>query len=350
MSDQGLALSPDLAALVVPSTSDAADAPDTVVAPDVAATSDEELRRSYEASVERYKANVQGTGGYKTRSGSVQDPYGPPESFEAWKARVSDNPLMPATSVSVSTSAAAPRSTADVITSEDPFGKQIISHESEGNPLIGWGKTDLSKYPLDKYGFPDWPGLPGPVGISTAAGLYGITKTNWHHYAPQVGVSDFSPESQQKVKNAILADQGPKAWTPHWRRGGSPSEASSGTQIALGDLGQQGNLLMPTQRGQQGGDSSAGSPAGLASPMGLLGLLAAGTHKIVPINYDPFRRAVASAIGREGGPVSMRIPNVESREGRVSAAPLGRAGPPEQPYITRTGMRAFYDKYTPGVM
>lgn len=91
----------------------------------------------------------------------------------------------------------------------------VMQRESGGNPNIGWGRTDLTPWinaGQTVYGFPDWPGKPGPAGNSTAAGLYQITKTNWKHYAPLLGINDFSPESQRKVAEAILRDQGPRAW------------------------------------------------------------------------------------------------------------------------------------------
>jgi hypothetical protein len=91
----------------------------------------------------------------------------------------------------------------------------VMPRESRGRPNIGWGETDLTPYLAagkTVYGFPDWPGKPGPAGNSTAAGLYQITKTNWLHYAPLLGVNDFSPESQRKVAEAVLRDQGPRAW------------------------------------------------------------------------------------------------------------------------------------------
>lgn len=91
----------------------------------------------------------------------------------------------------------------------------VAPRESGGRPNIGWRNTDLTPWlqaGKTVYGFPDWPGLPGPAGISTAAGLYGITKTNWKNLAPRLGVNDFSPASQRKVADALMATQGPSAW------------------------------------------------------------------------------------------------------------------------------------------
>ena len=91
----------------------------------------------------------------------------------------------------------------------------IAPRESGRRPNIGWGNTDLTPWlqaGKTVFGFPDWPGKPGPEGNSTAAGLYQITKTNWKNLAPKLGVNDFSPESQRKVAEALLATQGPKAW------------------------------------------------------------------------------------------------------------------------------------------
>lgn len=91
----------------------------------------------------------------------------------------------------------------------------VAPRESGGNPYIGWRNTDLTPWlraGKTIYGFPDWPGLPGPAGNSTAAGKYMITKTNWKNLAPGLGVNDFSPQSQRKVADALMATQGRSAW------------------------------------------------------------------------------------------------------------------------------------------
>lgn len=97
------------------------------------------------------------------------------------------------------------------LTSDDT---EIMMRESQGRARVGWsglpgsadyspGGTDLSQYPLDATGFPDWPGKMGPRGNSTAAGLFMITKSNWHRIAPQLGIHDFSPKSQLRVRREL---------------------------------------------------------------------------------------------------------------------------------------------------
>lgn len=84
-----------------------------------------------------------------------------------------------------------------------------------GNPLLGWGNTDLSGYRLSDTGFPDWPGKPGPKGISTAAGLWQITRSTWDPIARQLGIHDFSEESQRKVAEELYRTRGMEPWAPH---------------------------------------------------------------------------------------------------------------------------------------
>lgn len=90
----------------------------------------------------------------------------------------------------------------------------IMNRESQGRPLIGWsglpgspdyspGGTDLSNVPLDETGFPRWAGKMGPAGNSTAAGLFMITRSNWNRIAPKLGIHDFSPESQLRVRREL---------------------------------------------------------------------------------------------------------------------------------------------------
>ncbi len=98
----------------------------------------------------------------------------------------------------------------------------VAPRESGNRPYIGWRNTDLTPWlraGKTVYGFPDWPGLPsgtfdrnGRELPSTAGGLYQITKSNWMNLAPKLGVNDFSPASQRKVADALMATQGRSAW------------------------------------------------------------------------------------------------------------------------------------------
>lgn len=62
--------------------------------------------------------------------------------------------------------------------------------------------------------FDDFSRHPGVVGVrtaegpSTAAGKYQITKTTYSDFAPKIGVSDFSPESQDRLALAIIEREG----------------------------------------------------------------------------------------------------------------------------------------------
>jgi len=89
----------------------------------------------------------------------------------------------------------------------------MVSHfESAGNPYAGYGGADLSKAPLDETGFPIWNGNKGPRGISHAAGLYQFEPGTWHKYATELGIKDFSPESQRKVFDAAFKAEGFSPW------------------------------------------------------------------------------------------------------------------------------------------
>lgn len=70
------------------------------------------------------------------------------------------------------------------------------------NVIVG-GKTfsDMSKHPSVV-------GLTTKEGPSTAAGKFQITKTTYDQYAKKLGITDFSPESQERIALAIIEDKG----------------------------------------------------------------------------------------------------------------------------------------------
>lgn len=77
--------------------------------------------------------------------------------------------------------------------------------EAEGSDygtIVGGTKfSDYSKHP-------GVVGLTTPEGSSTAAGRYQITKSTYDTYAKKLGVSDFSPETQDKIAYKLIEDSG----------------------------------------------------------------------------------------------------------------------------------------------
>lgn len=97
------------------------------------------------------------------------------------------------------------------------------------------------------------------------------------------------------------------------------------------------------------GNLIPGSP--LASSVALMALLAAGTHKAIPVDYDPFKRmptevpvgAVPSAKASFAPPVMAGGPMLAEAAGQVAVPrPTTQASVPPVRYVTRTGMRDAY--------
>lgn len=106
--------------------------------------------------------------------------------------------------------AAAPPAKAAVV--ENPALAPIRQRESGGNPYVGYGGVDLSKAPLGPNGFPLWEGRMGPAGVSHAAGIYQIEPDTWNPIAAELGITDFSPQSQTRVANEIYKRYGVAPW------------------------------------------------------------------------------------------------------------------------------------------
>jgi lysozyme len=70
--------------------------------------------------------------------------------------------------------------------------------------LAGWGGTPLSDSMCAGAGF-------GPGCVSTAAGAYQINKPTWNRIAAKVGLTDFSPESQDAAAWALIEEKGADA-------------------------------------------------------------------------------------------------------------------------------------------
>jgi muramidase (phage lysozyme) len=74
------------------------------------------------------------------------------------------------------------------------------------------GKAEGADYNVIVGGkrFDDFSKHPGIVGLrtkegpSTAAGKYQITKTTYDDFAPKLGITDFSPESQDRIAVEIF--------------------------------------------------------------------------------------------------------------------------------------------------
>ena len=92
----------------------------------------------------------------------------------------------------------------------DPLAP-IGLHESGNNYTIGVGGVSIANYPLSSTGFPNWPGS----GNSHAAGKYQFEPGTWNPYAAQIGVWDFSPESQDAIAAICYNDQGFAPWEPY---------------------------------------------------------------------------------------------------------------------------------------
>jgi hypothetical protein len=100
-----------------------------------------------------------------------------------------------------------------------PALMQYVPRESGGKPFVGYtppGKplVDLSSAPLDDTGFPVWSGNRDPeTGLmSHAAGILQFQPGTWRPIAKQLGIKDFSLESQVKVANELYKQQGLKPW------------------------------------------------------------------------------------------------------------------------------------------
>jgi muramidase (phage lysozyme) len=82
--------------------------------------------------------------------------------------------------------------------------------------LDGLGKAEHADYDtiVGNKKFTDYSKHPGIVGVttdegpSTAAGKYQIVGTTYKQYAKKLGITDFTPESQDKIARAIIKDKG----------------------------------------------------------------------------------------------------------------------------------------------
>lgn len=139
----------------------------------------------------------------------------------------------------------------------------IKQYESNNNYNVGYGGADLSKAPLDEYGFPSWEGKDG----SHAAGAYQFEPATWRKYASQLGIKDFSPESQDAVARLAYLNEGFSPWTPY-----NPRLAKAVAQKAsAGSL--DGEPLLPGPSPTQAAAGSLGSLAPGGATVGGVGPL-----------------------------------------------------------------------------
>lgn len=70
---------------------------------------------------------------------------------------------------------------------------------------LGWHGLQLSRQQAIDAGYP------GGVAYSTAAGAYQMTRPTWNRIAARLGLSDFSPESQDAAAWALIREKGATA-------------------------------------------------------------------------------------------------------------------------------------------
>jgi hypothetical protein len=102
----------------------------------------------------------------------------------------------------------------------------MVHRESGGRPNIGWTDVDLSNVPRDEQGFPKWSGKPGPEGNSTAAGILQDVGSTWRPLAKELGIKDFSIESQIKLNNELYARYGERPWAASAPKGWGQDQAA----------------------------------------------------------------------------------------------------------------------------
>jgi hypothetical protein len=121
----------------------------------------------------------------------------------------------------------------------DPALAPLVTRESGGKPFVGYTPpgqplVDLSSATLDDTGFPIWSGRTDPkTGLrSHAAGILQIQPGTWRPVAKDLGIKDFSEESQIKVANEIKRRSGLTPWrTQTSGYGKDPVVASGGWSV-----------------------------------------------------------------------------------------------------------------------
>lgn len=187
----------------------------------------------------------------------------------------------------------------------------IRKFESSGRYNVGYGGADLSKAPLNEFGFPIWEGVEGSAGTTHAAGAYQFEPGTWERYAKPLGIKDFSPESQDAVARAAYLAEGYAPWAPYNTKlknalvdagAASPGQTRMAAQGV--NLGGAYSPLQPLQ-------ASPTAPAGVQAPIvvnmpamgasppaqnplvlwSILQAIMSGSHKFTPVDYDPWKVA-----------------------------------------------------------
>ena len=110
----------------------------------------------------------------------------------------------------------APAQPQEIQGSPSPFSSALKKSENQTKFLDFLGKAEGADFNVivggkkfDDFGkHPSVVGLTTKEGPSTAAGKFQITKTTYDQYAKKLGITDFSPESQEKIALAIIEDKG----------------------------------------------------------------------------------------------------------------------------------------------
>lgn len=166
----------------------------------------------------------------------------------------------------------------------------IKQYESGNNYSVGFGGTDLSSAKLDANGFPIWGGNKGPSGISHAAGAYQFEPATWAQYAKPLGITDFSPASQDKVAAAAFADQGWSPWAPY-----NPKLAAAAQQSGL--LNPAPVAGAPTALTTQTASTGGAAPQSqTASPAPISGVPQSGVGGLQMSPQQAFRSAIGLSL------------------------------------------------------
>jgi muramidase (phage lysozyme) len=93
--------------------------------------------------------------------------------------------------------------------------KSAESSEFGGYDALAWHpnyQANAMDRPRDANGFPMWEGSAATGRGSHGAGAYQFEPGLWQEFAPKLGITDFSPESQDRVAEAAIMRYGIFPW------------------------------------------------------------------------------------------------------------------------------------------